>query len=233
MSDNTSFADISSTFPNFTDEADTHAGIAVEPGKAPDQISMLLEGLRGILSTDIPDAYKIWMAGQKYLASGDVMNAAMCQRLNYILHNSWIPNKVKMGEGVQFGYGGIGLVLHESCKIDKYAVIGANVTLGGRARGSRINSEGQSLSFPHIREYAYIATGSKILGGVTVGALAIVGANAVVTEEVPPLTIVSGVPAKEIKRITPDNCLRYKSMYLPLRKMADQEFIQLVKRYSN
>jgi len=66
---------------------------------------------------------------------------------------------------------------------------------------------------------------------VTIGALAVVGAGAVVTTDVAPLSIVSGAPAQEIKRITPENCLRYKSMFLSLRKIPDDEYVALIKSY--
>ncbi len=47
-----------------------------------------------------------------------------------------------------------------------------------------------------IEDGASLGSGSVILGGVTVGANAIVGAGAVVTRDVPPGGTVAGVPAK-------------------------------------
>jgi acetyltransferase-like isoleucine patch superfamily enzyme len=44
-----------------------------------------------------------------------------------------------------------------------------------------------------------ISTGVKILGGISVGDGAIIGAGAVVTKDVPPYSIIAGVPAKVIK----------------------------------
>lgn len=194
-------------------------------------VDPFLEQFDGILTNGIPSAYRIWSVAQRLLKSGDLENAAKCQNLNYLLHNSYIPNALKLGEGVQFGYGGIGVVIHEACEIGKFAVIGANVTLGGRSGGSRFTADGKSISFPRICDYAYIATGSKILGGVTIGALSIVGSNAVVTKDVAPLSIVSGAPARVTARITPENCLRYKNTFIPLRKMSDDEYIKLVLYY--
>jgi len=52
-----------------------------------------------------------------------------------------------------------------------------------------------------IKEGAWLATGCIILGGVTVGEHAVVGAGAVVTKDVPPYTLVGGVPAKVIKKL--------------------------------
>jgi UDP-2-acetamido-3-amino-2,3-dideoxy-glucuronate N-acetyltransferase len=53
-----------------------------------------------------------------------------------------------------------------------------------------------------IKRRASIGSNATILGGVTVGEEAIVGAGSVVTEDVPPRTIVAGNPAKVIRKIT-------------------------------
>jgi len=49
-----------------------------------------------------------------------------------------------------------------------------------------------------IKRNAYIGAGAIILPGVTIGERAIVAAGAVVTKDVPPRTIVAGVPARVI-----------------------------------
>lgn len=48
---------------------------------------------------------------------------------------------------------------------------------------------------------AWIGINSTILPGVTIGYGSIVGANSLVTKDVPPMTVVGGNPAKVIKRI--------------------------------
>ncbi len=54
-----------------------------------------------------------------------------------------------------------------------------------------------------IEDGAWIGEGACILPGVRVGRHAIVGANAVVSRDVPPYTIVGGVPARVIKTLSP------------------------------
>ena len=53
----------------------------------------------------------------------------------------------------------------------------------------------------HIGDKVWIGSNSTILAGVTIGEGAVVAAGAVVTKDVPPRTIVGGVPAKVIKQI--------------------------------
>jgi serine O-acetyltransferase len=64
------------------------------------------------------------------------------------------------------------------------------VTLG--RRGSRVAG-------PTIGRDVHIGTGAKILGPVSVGDRAFVGANALVIDDVPAHTVVAGVPAREIR----------------------------------
>jgi acetyltransferase-like isoleucine patch superfamily enzyme len=51
-----------------------------------------------------------------------------------------------------------------------------------------------------VNDWADVGTNAVVLPGVTVGRGAIVGAGAVVTEDVPPFCVAAGVPAKILKR---------------------------------
>ena len=155
--------------------------------------------------------------------------------MNYLFHNSSIPATVDVGEKVNFAYGGIGLIIHANSIIGNYATIGSNVTLGGRG-GSKVNytvEGGKKMWVPRIGDYSYIATGSKILGGVDVGACSIVGANSVVLDHVPPCTIVAGTPAKIIAYIDSDNMSKYKNNFTQFRNLTDEEVLKLLDHYSN
>ncbi len=54
-----------------------------------------------------------------------------------------------------------------------------------------------------IKKDAWIGTGAIILPNVSVGERSIVGAGAVVTTDVPPDTVVAGVPAKPLRKVVP------------------------------
>ena len=51
-----------------------------------------------------------------------------------------------------------------------------------------------------IEDYVFVGPRAIILPGVTIGKGAIVAAGAVVTKDVPPLTVVGGVPAKKLRK---------------------------------
>jgi len=53
-----------------------------------------------------------------------------------------------------------------------------------------------------IKDGAWIGAGAIILPNITIGRAAVVGAGAVVTKDVPPCTVVAGVPARPIKRFS-------------------------------
>lgn len=176
----------------------------------------------------IPSAYRIWLSAQRYLKAGNVERALLCEHLIKVLHNSYIPYDLELGEDVEFGYGGMGVIVHKFAEIGRGVTIGSNVTIGGAQRPSRFSDRrGKSLSVPRIEPYAYIATGAKVLGGVTVGAFAIVGANSVVTHDVPAGAVVSGAPARVTRQLDASSVQRYRATFLTLRSRTDDEFRSL------
>lgn len=68
-----------------------------------------------------------------------------------------------------------------------------------RIRGFAPVSQGPIV----IEDDAWLGAGSIILPGVRVGRGAVVGANSVVVEDVPPLHVVAGQPARTIRQLTP------------------------------
>jgi len=70
----------------------------------------------------------------------------------------------------------LGIIIHSGTQIGDDVVIGHQVTLGGREL---------STVAPRLEDGVYIGAGAKVLGGVRIGRGAMVGANAVVTKDVP------------------------------------------------
>ncbi len=108
----------------------------------------------------------------------------------FLIYNSYIPYRVKIGRNTSLGYGGIGVVIHARAVIGDNVMIGPNVTIGGRSG---------KYDVPIIGNDVYISTGAKILGDIQIGNNSIIGANTVVITNVPENAVVAGVPAKIIK----------------------------------
>ncbi len=187
------------------------------------------------MDEEIPSLYEIWLESNRHYEKGDIKAAKLYQNLNLLLHNSSVPYTTKIGKNVKFAYEGIGLVLHYNSIIEDYATIGSNVTLGGRggSKASYTLSDGTKMRVPRIGKYTYLATGSKILGGIDIGACSIVGANSVVLDHVPPCSVVAGVPARMITRIDETNIGKYKNNFTQFRKMSDIEISEKINFHKN
>jgi serine O-acetyltransferase len=83
-----------------------------------------------------------------------------------------------------------GVVIHEDAVIGDDCMIMQQVTIGMIGDGE----------VPTIGNNVYIGAGAKIIGKVSVGDGARIGANAVVTQDVPPNCTAVGVPARIIKQ---------------------------------
>ncbi len=86
--------------------------------------------------------------------------------------------------------------------------MGTNVTFINDKNPRAVNPDGSmqteadwKLEETFVKNGASIGSSATILCGVTIGENAIVGAGAVVTKDVPPNTVVAGVPAKVIKKL--------------------------------
>jgi acetyltransferase-like isoleucine patch superfamily enzyme len=96
----------------------------------------------------------------------------------------------------------------EGVHIGDNVFVGHNVTFINDKHPRSVNVDGSmqteadwKVEETFIKNGASIGSSATILCGVTVGENSIIGAGAVVTKDVPPNTIVAGVPAKVIKEL--------------------------------
>ncbi|WJY90411.1 serine O-acetyltransferase EpsC [Corynebacterium confusum] len=100
---------------------------------------------------------------------------------------------------------GMGIVIGETAEIGDGVMLYHGVTLGGQVLT-------QTKRHPTIEDNVVIGAGAKVLGPITIGHGSAVGANAVVTKDVPPEHSAIGIPAKNrprrheerIKLVDPD-----------------------------
>jgi serine O-acetyltransferase len=102
----------------------------------------------------------------------------------------YIPYSAKIGKNVHFGHLGMGIVIHEEAVIGNNVRIDQHVTIGGRV----------GPGAPVIGDNTRIGAGAKVLGGITIGHHAQIGANAVVVKDVPDNATAVGVPARIVNK---------------------------------
>lgn len=101
-----------------------------------------------------------------------------------------IPYNTKIGNGFYIGHFG-GIVVNESARIGRNCNISQGVTIGQANRGSNKGT-------PTIGNNVYIGPGAKIFGAISIGNHCAIGANAVVTHDLPDRAVAVGIPAKII-----------------------------------
>lgn len=102
----------------------------------------------------------------------------------------------RIGHGVMLDHA-TGVVIGETATVGNNVSIMQSVTLGGTGKES-------GDRHPKVADGVLISAGAKILGNITIGEGALVGAGSVVLKDVPPHTVVAGVPAKIICRASCD-----------------------------
>ena len=106
------------------------------------------------------------------------------------------PN-AKIGKNLFIAHG-MGVVIGETSDIGDNVTIYHMVTLGGIAPSINSNDQRNMKRHPTIKDEVVIGSGAQVLGPVTVGRCAKIGANAVITKDVPENAVMGGIPAKNV-----------------------------------
>ena len=108
-----------------------------------------------------------------------------------------IHPKAKIGKNLFIDHG-MGVVIGETSEIGDNVTIYHMATLGGIAPSINSNDQRNIKRHPTIGDEAVIGSGAQVLGPITVGRCAKIGANAVVTKDVPEKAVMVGIPAKNV-----------------------------------
>lgn len=92
---------------------------------------------------------------------------------------------------------GMGVVIGETAEIGDNVTLYQGVTLG-ISHTRNVQSLRGAKRHPTLRDHVTVSVGSQILGAITVGEGATVGAGSVVVKDVPPHTTVVGVPGRVV-----------------------------------
>lgn len=114
--------------------------------------------------------------------------AVICYRFWTVITGADIPINADIGGGLSIPHPN-GIVIHPQAKIGVNCLIHQQVTIGVSRKSNKA---------PVIKGHVDIGAGAKIIGDITIGEHALIGANAVVVKDVPAYAIVAGIPAKII-----------------------------------
>lgn len=121
------------------------------------------------------------------------------------------PNRLRLGNNTH---------INRDCLLDARGgiTVGSRVSISHRVVIMTGSHDYNTENFSFVRktviidDYVWIGVGAIVLGGVRIGEGAVVCAGAVVTKDVPPYTVVAGIPAKVIGTRTTN------LHYIPLEK---------------
>lgn len=129
-------------------------------------------------------AHRLWRRGFRYLAR-------VLSYLARLLTNIDIHPGAVIGERFFIDHGA-GVVIGETAEIGDDVTLYHGVTLGG-------TSWRQGKRHPTLGNHVVVGAGAKILGPITLGEQARVGANSVVVRDVPARRTVVGIPGKVVQ----------------------------------
>ena len=110
-----------------------------------------------------------------------------------------IHPKAKIGKNLFIDHG-MGVVIGETSEIGDNVTIYHMVTLGGISPSIDSNEQRNVKRHPTLKNNVVVGSGAQVLGPVTVGENAKIGANAVVIKNVPENAIMVGIPAKNLNK---------------------------------
>ena len=123
--------------------------------------------------------------------------ARIISQLSRFLTGIEIHPRANIGKNLFIDHG-MGVVIGETSEIGDNVTIYHMVTLGGISPSVNSNEQRNLKRHPTLKDNVVVGSGAQILGPVTVGKNAKIGANAVVTKDVPENAVMVGIPAKNV-----------------------------------
>jgi serine O-acetyltransferase len=111
--------------------------------------------------------------------------ARTVERFIRLVYAARLPAEAEIDPTVHFSHNALAVVITKKATIGPRCQVGLQVLLG-----SRWPLDGG----PKLEEDVIVHSGAKIIGPVTIGRGSVIGANAVVLEDIPPKSLVVGVP---------------------------------------
>ena len=127
--------------------------------------------------------------------------ARMISQFSRFLTGIEIHPKANIGKNLFIDHG-MGVVIGETSEIGDNVTIYHMATLGGISPSIDSNNQRNVKRHPTLKDNVVVGSGAQVLGPVVVGKNAKIGANAVVTKDVPENAVMVGIPAKNVGTTT-------------------------------
>ena len=156
-------------------------------------------------------AHRLWRGGR-------VITARFVSHVGRFLTGIEIHPAARIGPGVFIDHG-MGVVIGETAEVGENVTLYQGVTLGG-------TSLKRDKRHPTLERNVVVGTGAAVIGAITLGEGTRVGAGSVVVKDVPPNSVVVGVPGRVIyrdgQRVVESIDLEHTDLPDPLAKAIEQ-----------
>jgi serine O-acetyltransferase len=122
-----------------------------------------------------------WLLDRRFKRLSQVMDTVI-----RLVYSARIPAVADIDPTVHFSHNALAVVVTKRSHIGPGCMIGTHVVLG--SRWPMVNG-------PYLEDNVIVHAGAKIIGPVRVGRGSVIGANAVVLNDIPPRSLAVGVPA--------------------------------------
>ncbi|MDA0265936.1 MAG: gamma carbonic anhydrase family protein [Cyanobacteria bacterium] len=141
-------------------------------------------------------------------ALGDFWPAPNLDSAAFVAPGATVMGQVTLGEGCSIWYGAVLRADVEAIQVGAYTNVQDGAILHGDPGQLTVLEDYVTVGHRAVIHSAYvergclIGIGAIVLNGVRVGAGSIVGAGALVTKDVPPRSLVMGLPAKVVRPVS-------------------------------
>lgn len=174
-------------FKRFIEDAD--AFMARDPAaRSRLEVVLLYPGFHAVMAHRL--ANRAWRGGWRYLAR-------FISQFSRLLTGIEIHPGATIGKRFVIDHG-TGVVIGETAVIGDDVTLYQNVTLGGVAPSVDSHQQRNTKRHPTLGDGVIVGSGGQVLGPYTVGEGARIGANAVVTRDIPAGVTAVGIPARVV-----------------------------------